>query len=305
MDQAKHAQECFLDLQHDLEHKLLTVDPTISVSKDSWQRKEGGGGRTWAVSEGKVIEKGGINFSDVCGEELPPTATQNRPELAGSKFRAMGVSVVFHPLSPHVPTAHANVRYFEASPKNKEKIWWFGGGFDLTPYYPVYEDVISWHRKAKATCEPFGAELYPKFKNWCDEYFTIPHRKETRGVGGIFFDDLVIENFHRSLEFVQKVGQNFGDAYFEIVNKRKNKPFTTAEKEFQLYRRGRYVEFNLVYDRGTHFGLQSKGRVESILMSMPPLAKWSYQWSPEKGSIEEDLYNNYLTPRDWLSENAK
>jgi coproporphyrinogen III oxidase len=248
------------------------------------------------------MEKGGINFSDVRGNELPKTATQNRPELVGSKFRAMGVSVVFHPHSPHIPTAHANVRYFEANTPNGEKVWWFGGGFDLTPYYPVHEDVLFWHQCAQKACDPFGQDLYPKFKKWCDQYFFLPHREETRGVGGIFFDDFSRGGFDSSLEFVKTVGETFGEAYFAIAKKRKHLTYSKDQKAFQQYRRARYVEFNLVYDRGTHFGLQSKGRTESILMSMPPTADWVYEWVPPKGSPEENLYLNYLKPRDWLNE---
>ena len=290
-----------MELQNILREDLFSQDTKIEIIEDEWTRKEGGGGRTWAFSKGELIEKGGINFSDVSGDQLPKAATQNRPELAGSPFRAMGVSVVFHPLNPHIPTAHANVRYFEASPPNKEKVWWFGGGIDLTPYYPVLEDVVFWHQKAKDTCDLFGQELYPNFKKWCDEYFFLPHRNETRGVGGIFFDDYSKDGFDNSLSFVDAVGTTFGEAFFEIANRRSNENYDQEQKDFQRYRRGRYVEFNLIYDRGTHFGLQSKGRTESILMSMPPRADWTYEWTPQEGSKEKVLYDQFLRPRDWLN----
>ncbi len=290
-----------MELQNILREDLFSQDSNIEIIEDEWIRKEGGGGRTWAFSNGKLIEKGGINFSDVSGDQLPKAATLNRPELAGSPFRAMGVSVVFHPLNPHIPTAHANVRYFEASPPNKEKVWWFGGGIDLTPYYPVLEDVVFWHQKAKDTCDLFGQELYPNFKKWCDEYFFLPHRNETRGVGGIFFDDYSKDGFDNSLSFVDAVGTTFGEAFFEIANRRSNENYDQEQKDFQIYRRGRYVEFNLIYDRGTHFGLQSKGRTESILMSMPPRADWTYEWTPQEGSKEKVLYDQFLRPRDWLN----
>lgn len=300
MGVANQAREVFLDLQENLKDRLLCIDSKISIKQDGWTREEGGGGRTWAFSNGELIEKGGINFSDVYGEHLPETATLNRPEIAGSSFRAMGVSVVFHPENPHVPTSHANVRYFEATPTGREKVWWFGGGFDLTPYYPVLDDVVFWHQQAKNTCDIFGMELYPKFKKWCDDYFFLPHRNETRGVGGIFFDDYSKEGFDRSLEFVKAVGNTFGDSFFEIADRRRKKSYDHHQKTFQKYRRGRYVEFNLVYDRGTHFGLQSKGRTESILMSMPPSVDWIYEWKPKTGSKEQFLYDHFLSPKDWL-----
>ena len=237
-----------------------------------------------------------VNFSDVVGSELPPTATQNRPDLSGLPFRAMGVSVVFHPYNPYVPTSHANIRYFEAGPENEPEAWWFGGGFDLTPYYPFHEDVIAWHRAAKSVCDPFGHHLYEEFKGWCDRYFFLPHRNETRGIGGLFFDDLNLDSFENSLEFVLQVGDCFSNTYFEIFEKRKITPFGQKQRNFQKYRRGRYAEFNLVYDRGTLFGLQSKGRTESILMSMPPEISWSYGWTPEENSPEEELYVHTLDP---------
>ena len=302
MDEATRARESLLALHERLTSTLLREDQDLVIQEDQWKREEGGGGKTWAVTGGNLIEKGGINFSDVRGDKLPQTATQNRPELAGSTFRAMGVSIVFHPDNPHVPTAHANVRYFEALTPENQKVWWFGGGFDMTPYYPRLEDAVYWHKAARGACAPFGEDLYPKFKDWCDQYFYLPHREETRGIGGIFFDDYNEGGFDQSLEFINSVGNTFNEAYFEIANKRRNTKFDQKQKAFQQYRRGRYVEFNLVYDRGTHFGLQSKGRTESILMSMPPTAQWAYDWSPEEGSEEQNLYLHFLKPRDWLNE---
>jgi len=300
-DQAGQVKTSLLSLQKNLQNHLLKVDPSVQTKIDEWEREEGGGGKTIAFANGQIIEKGGVNFSDVSGSNLPKTATQNRPELEGASFRAMGVSVVFHPDNPHIPTTHANVRYFEAKIENQPTVWWFGGGFDLTPYYPILEDVIEWHKQAKSACDSLGVNLYEKFKNWCDDYFYLPHRNETRGVGGIFFDDQNSGSFSQNLSFMETVGSTFQSAYFSILEKRKNSPYTDQEKEFQLYRRGRYAEFNLVYDRGTHFGLQSRGRTESILMSMPPQVSWQYGWEPQKDSKEEDLYKNYLSPKDWLN----
>lgn len=300
-DQAGQVKTSLLSLQKNLQNHLLKVDPSVQTKIDEWEREEGGGGKTIAFANGQIIEKGGVNFSDVSGSNLPKTATQNRPELEGASFRAMGVSVVFHPDNPHIPTTHANVRYFEAKIENQPTVWWFGGGFDLTPYYPILEDVIEWHKQAKSACDSLGVNLYEKFKNWCDDYFYLPHRNETRGVGGIFFDDQNSGSFSQNLSFMETVGSTFQSAYFSILKKRQNSPYTDQQKEFQLYRRGRYAEFNLVYDRGTHFGLQSRGRTESILMSMPPQVSWRYGWEPEKDSKEEDLYKNYLSPKDWLN----
>jgi coproporphyrinogen III oxidase len=300
-DQARQVKTSLLSLQKNLQNQLLKVDPLVQTKIDEWEREEGGGGKTIAFANGQIIEKGGVNFSDVYGSDLPKTATQNRPELAGASFRAMGVSAVIHPDNPHIPTTHANVRYFEAQIENQPPVWWFGGGFDLTPYYPIMEDVIEWHKQAKSACDSLGVNLYEKFKNWCDDYFYLPHRNETRGVGGIFFDDQNSGSFPKNLSFMETVGSTFQSAYFSILKKRKNSPYTGQQKEFQLYRRGRYAEFNLVYDRGTHFGLQSRGRTESILMSMPPQVSWQYGWEPEKDSKEEDLYKNYLSPKDWLN----
>lgn len=272
--------------------------------RDAWERSEGdglrGGGIARVLSEGAVFEQAGVNFSDVRGAAMPASATAHRPELAGRIFRAMGVSLVIHPRNPYVPTSHANVRFFIAEKEGEAPIWWFGGGFDLTPYYPFEEDVIGWHKMAKSACDPFGAELYPKYKKWCDDYFFLKHRNETRGVGGLFFDDLNSVGFEKSFAFMRSVGDHYLDAYRPIVAKRKATPYGERERDFQLYRRGRYVEFNLVYDRGTLFGLQSGGRTESILMSLPPLVKWRYNWQPEPGTPEAILYERYLKPQQWL-----
>jgi coproporphyrinogen III oxidase len=301
---SEKARIAFMGLQNRICEELLNSDPGCKCMEDAWEREEGGGGITRAFSKGDALEKGGINFSDVEGTQLPPSATENRPELSGLPFRAMGVSIVFHPYNPYVPTSHANIRYFEAGPENEPVAWWFGGGFDLTPYYPFFEDVVDWHKAAKAVCDPFGKELYPKFKQWCDNYFFLPHRNETRGVGGLFFDDLNLDGFDRSLDFVLKVGNCFCDSYLDILEKRRTTPFGQKQRDFQKYRRGRYAEFNLVYDRGTLFGLQSRGRTESILMSMPPEVSWNYGWKPDENSPEEELYRSYLHPRDWLNEKA-
>jgi coproporphyrinogen III oxidase len=259
----------------------------------------GGGGRSRVLSDGAVFEQAGVNFSHVTGASLPPSATAARPELAGRSFEALGVSLVIHPENPYVPTSHANVRFFVAEKEGQEPVWWFGGGYDLTPYYPVLEDITSWHLKARATCEPFGDDVYTRCKDWCDRYFYLKHRSETRGVGGLFFDDLNEWGFERSFEFLRAVGDSYLGAYLPIVRRRKDHQWEDRQRQFQLYRRGRYVEFNLVYDRGTLFGLQSGGRTESILMSLPPLVSWRYNWRPEPGTEEAELYD-YLTPRDWL-----
>jgi len=290
-----------LDLQDQICTSLEREDGGALFAEDAWDREEGGGGRTRVLTNGKVFEQAGVNYSHVYGNKLPPAATAQRPELAGRDFQAVGVSLVIHPHNPYVPTSHTNVRFFIAEKPGEDPIWWFGGGFDLTTYYPFEEDVIHWHQVSKAACDPFGEDVYPRYKKWCDEYFFLKHRNETRGVGGLFFDDLNEWGFEKSFEFMQSVGDHYIKAYQPIVNKRKETPFDERERDFQLYRRGRYVEFNLVFDRGTLFGLQSGGRTESILMSLPPLVKWRYNWSPEKGSPEADLYENYLKPRDWLS----
>jgi coproporphyrinogen III oxidase len=297
---ASEVHSDFLDIQGKIISELKEFDPLVVENSNEWQRKEGGGGKTCAFDQGSFLEKGGINFSDVSGDSLPPTALNNRPELTGASFRAMGISIVFHPDNPHVPTSHANVRFFNAKTKNNKNVWWFGGGFDLTPYYPYEDDVVFWHQQAKELCDSFEEGLYSEFKKNCDEYFYLSHRNETRGVGGIFFDDLILKDFSTSLDFCKKVMQTFAKSYFNIFMKRKNLSFGEKEKNFQNYRRGRYVEFNLVHDRGTHFGLQSGGRTESILMSMPPTANWTYNWVPQKDSKEEELYINFLQPRNWL-----
>ena len=269
--------------------------------EDAWTRPEGGGGRSRVLKDGAVFEQAGVGFSDVAGATLPPSATAHRPELAGAPWRAAGVSLVIHPRNPHVPTAHANVRCFEARPPGQAPVRWFGGGFDLTPYYGNEEDCIHWHRVARDACAPFGADVYPRYKEWCDRYFHIKHRNEPRGVGGLFFDDLNEWDFDTSFAFMRAVGDAYIEAYLPIVQKRKATPFGEREREFQELRRGRYVEYNLVYDRGTLFGLQSGGRTESILMSLPPLVRWEYGYVPEPGSAEARLAD-YLRPRDWLAE---
>ena len=284
---------------------IETTDGEVSFRCDNWQRPEGGGGESRVLRDGAVFEQAGINFSHVTGASLPAAASARRPELSGRGFEAMGVSLVIHPRNPMVPTSHANVRFFVAHSEDAEPVWWFGGGFDLTPYYPFHEDVLHWHETARAACKPFGEDIYPRFKKWCDEYFYLRHRGETRGVGGLFFDDLNDWEFERCFEFMRSVGDRYLDAYLPIVQRRKNTDFGPEQREFQLYRRGRYVEFNLIYDRGTLFGLQSGGRTESILMSLPPLVRWEYGWQPRPGSPEERLYSDYLRPRDWLDEAGK
>ncbi|MEZ9819634.1 oxygen-dependent coproporphyrinogen oxidase [Shewanella sp. 10N.286.45.A1] len=290
-----------LDLQSRICHGLQALDGSAEFVEDSWKREEGGGGLSRVLTNGAVFEQAGVNFSHVTGASMPASATAHRPELAGRSFEAMGVSLVIHPKNPHIPTTHANVRFFIAQKEGADPVWWFGGGFDLTPYYPYLEDVVGWHQSAKSLCEPFGDEAYPKYKKWCDEYFWLPHRNETRGVGGLFFDDLNKQGFDKSFDFMQAVGNGFLTAYAPIVERRKDTEYGEHERQFQLYRRGRYVEFNLVYDRGTLFGLQTGGRTESILMSMPPLVRWEYAYTPEVGSPEATLYSDYLKPRDWLS----
>ncbi|WP_028116938.1 oxygen-dependent coproporphyrinogen oxidase [Ferrimonas senticii] len=288
-------------LQDHICNTLEQLDGQGQFVADKWQRPEGGGGESRVLSGGAVFEQAGVNFSEVAGETLPPSATAQRPELAGRRWRAMGVSLVVHPNNPYVPTSHANVRFFVAEKQGEPPVWWFGGGFDLTPCYPFDEDVRHWHQVAADLCAPFGATTYPKYKAWCDDYFYLKHRQETRGVGGLFFDDLNQNGFEQCFAFMQAVGNGFTEAYAPIVARRKDLPFTDLQRQFQLYRRGRYVEFNLVFDRGTLFGLQSGGRTESILMSMPPLVRWQYQYQPEPGSDEARL-SDYLKPRDWLSE---
>jgi coproporphyrinogen III oxidase len=291
--------EFLKSLQDQICSALEVADGSGKFIEDNWQRAEGGGGRTRVLTNGSVIEQGGVNFSVVSGDKLPPSATAHRPELAGRKWQACGVSLVIHPKNPFIPTSHANIRFFIAEKEGEAPVWWFGGGIDLTPFYPFKEDVVHWHQTAKDICEPFGDDVYPKYKKWCDEYFHLKHRNETRGVGGLFFDDLNKWEFDKCFDYMKAVGKGFLDAYIPLIEKRKATPFDDNHRQFQLYRRGRYVEFNLVFDRGTLFGLQSGGRTESILMSMPPLARWEYNFQPEVGSPEAAL-QDYLVPQDWL-----
>jgi coproporphyrinogen III oxidase len=289
----------FKSLQDKICDAVSKTDGAGSFFEDNWQRQAGGGGRTRVMTNGSVIEQGGVNFSVVSGDKLPPTATAQRPELAGRTWQACGVSLVIHPKNPHIPTAHANVRFFIAEKAGEKPVWWFGGGFDLTPFYPKDDDIKYWHQTAHNLCKPFGDNVYNEHKKWCDDYFYLKHRDETRGVGGLFFDDLNEWDFASCFNYVKAVGQGFIDAYLPIMERRKAQTYGDAERQFQLYRRGRYVEFNLVFDRGTLFGLQSGGRTESILMSMPPLARWEYNFKAEEDSPEAKL-NDYLKPQDWL-----
>ncbi len=288
-----------LQLQDEICRALEEEDGKAGFVEDAWERVEGGGGRTRVLEEGPVFEKAGVNFSHVSGAELPAAASARRPELAGRGFEALGISLIVHPRNPYAPTSHANLRFFLAAGEGTEPVWWFGGGFDLTPYYGFEEDAVHWHRSARAACAPFGEELYPRFKKWCDQYFFLQHRNEPRGLGGLFFDDFDEGGFEHSFGFVQSVGDHYTRAYLPLVARRKHTPYGQRERRFQLYRRGRYVEFNLVYDRGTRFGLESGGRVESILVSLPPLARWQYDWKPQPGSKEARLYEVFLQPRDW------
>ncbi|UJF22227.1 oxygen-dependent coproporphyrinogen oxidase [Shewanella sp. OMA3-2] len=292
-----------LSLQQRICQRLTALDGKSTFNAESWKREEGGGGTSMVLTQGNVFEQAGVNFSHVMGAAMPASATAHRPELAGRSFEAMGVSLVIHPNNPYIPTTHANVRFFIASKEGAEPVWWFGGGFDLTPYYPFEQDVVFWHQTAHDLCLPFGEEVYPKYKKWCDDYFFLPHRNETRGVGGLFFDDLNKPGFEQSFAFMQAVGNGFIEAYEPIVERNKALEYQDEERQFQLYRRGRYVEFNLVYDRGTLFGLQTGGRTESILMSMPPLVRWEYGFTPEDGTPEAELYDYYLKPQDWLGLN--
>jgi coproporphyrinogen III oxidase len=286
-------------LQDQICSALEAADGSGKFIEDNWVRAEGGGGRTRVLTNGSVIEQGGVNFSVVSGDKLPPSATAHRPELAGRKWQACGVSLVIHPKNPFIPTSHANVRFFIAEKEGEAPVWWFGGGFDLTPFYPFKEDVVHWHQTAKDICQPFGGDVYPKYKKWCDEYFYLKHRDETRGVGGLFFDDLNQWGFEQCFDYIKAIGTGFIDAYVPLMEKRKDTPFDDNNRQFQLYRRGRYVEFNLVFDRGTLFGLQSGGRTESILMSMPPLVRWEYNFQAGAGSAEAEL-QDYLVAQDWL-----
>ena len=298
MNELGQVKEYLQALQNRIVAELEELDGKQKFRRDAWDRPGGGGGLSCDLSDGKVFEQAVVGFSHVFGDKMPPSATRNRPDLAGCGFQAVGVSLVIHPQNPYVPTTHANFRFFTAG--DDAEAWWFGGGFDLTPYYPFEEDILHWHRTAKAACDPYGEDLYYRYKRWCDEYFYLEHRNETRGVGGLFFDDVNEPGFEPCFDFLQSAGDSFLPAYCPIVRKRKDHPFGERQREFQLYRRGRYVEFNLLYDRGTIFGLQSGGRTESILMSLPPRGRWRYNWQPEAGSPEERLYSDFLHPRDWL-----
>ncbi|MDH5611958.1 MAG: oxygen-dependent coproporphyrinogen oxidase [Gammaproteobacteria bacterium] len=295
-------KEYLLSLQKNICDSLAGEDGQADFIIDEWQRENGGGGGiTRVLTNGAVFEQAGVNFSHVTGGQLPASATAHRPELAGREFEAMGVSLVIHPRNPNIPTSHANVRFFIATKEGADPVWWFGGGFDLTPYYGNKEDCIHWHKTSAQACQSFGNEAYPKYKKWCDEYFYLKHRDEQRGIGGLFFDDLNEGGFAQCFDFTRSVGDHYLKAYLPIVQRRKNTTYTDQQREFQLYRRGRYVEFNLVYDRGTLFGLQTGGRTESILMSLPPVVHFKYNWKPAAGSAEAELYNYYLKPKDWLS----
>jgi coproporphyrinogen III oxidase len=293
-------EKYLLDLQDRICAALEREDGSARFREDRWERTEGGGGISRVIENGAVFEKGGVNFSRVHGAGMPASATAHRPELAGRSFQALGVSLVMHPLNPYAPTSHANVRFFLAEKAGVDPVWWFGGGYDLTPYYGFEEDCMHWHRTARDACTPFGEEVYARFKKWCDEYFFLKHRNEPRGIGGLFFDDLNAWGFERCFEFVRAIGDSYISAYLPILRRRKNTPCGEREREFQLYRRGRYVEFNLVYDRGTLFGLQSGGRTESILMSLPPRVAWRYNWEPEPGTPEARLYSDFLVTKDWV-----
>ena len=309
--QKNHEKEYLMGLQEQWCNTLQAEDPTAKLTEDKWQRGENhpltpagegtlkGGGRA-LVLHGKLLEQGGINFSHVMGETLPASATASRPELTNACFEAMGISMVLHPLNPYVPTIHANLRLFVATPEGKDPVWWFGGGFDLTPYYPYMDDCIHWHQTAKNVCAPFGKDVYTRYKQWCDDYFFIQHRNESRGIGGLFFDDLNEWDFETCFAFIRSVGDHVMSAYLPIVKRRKGLVYGSKEREFQCFRRGRYVEFNLVYDRGTLFGLQSNGRTESILVSLPPQVNWRYGWAPEAGSREASNVEKFFKPQDWL-----
>lgn len=292
-----------LDLQARIVRALEALDGQ-AFRVDAWERPEGGGGLSRVIENGNILERGGVNFSHVLGQTLPPSATAHRPELAGRNWEAMGVSLVLHPHNPYAPTVHMNVRCFIAKQAGEAPVWWFGGGMDLTPYYGFEEDARHFHASCKAALDPFGEELHPRFKAWCDRYFFLPHRNEPRGIGGIFFDDFSEGGFAHAFAMFASVGDAFLGAYLPILTRRKDTPYGDTERDFQAYRRGRYVEFNLVFDRGTLFGLQSGGRTESILMSLPPVVKWRYDWHPEAGSPEARLYSDFLVTKDWVSEHA-
>ncbi|WP_205956875.1 oxygen-dependent coproporphyrinogen oxidase [Pantoea stewartii] len=290
-----------LDLQDEICRKLTAEDGGAQFTEDRWERPGGGGGRSRVLRNGAVFEQAGVNFSHVHGDQMPASATAHRPELAGCSFEAMGVSLVIHPNNPYVPTSHANVRFFIAEKPGAEPIWWFGGGFDMTPFYGFEEDALHWHQTAFDICQPFGEDVYPRFKKWCDDYFYLKHRDEQRGIGGLFFDDIHEPGFEQSFALIQAVGRGFLGAYQPIVARRKHMPYGDRERQFQLYRRGRYVEFNLVWDRGTLFGLQTGGRTESILMSLPPMVRWEYNYHPEPDSPEAALYRDFLPVKNWLN----
>ncbi|WP_372860885.1 oxygen-dependent coproporphyrinogen oxidase [Spongiibacter sp.] len=289
-------KQYLLGLQDQICAAIEACDGGARFVEDDWGR-----GRSRVMTDGALIEKGGVNFSHVQGDAMPASASAHRPELAGRSYQAMGVSLVIHPLNPYLPTSHANVRFFVAEKDGEEPVWWFGGGYDLTPYYGFEEDCRHWHQTAFDACAPFGEEVYPRYKQWCDDYFYLKHRDEARGIGGLFFDDLNEGGFERCFAFMRAVGDSYVNAYLPILQRRRDTPWGEREREFQLYRRGRYVEFNLVYDRGTLFGLQSGGRTESILMSLPPLVRWEYNWRPDEDSAEQALYRDFLPPRDWLA----
>ncbi len=298
-DGLNRVHDYLVGLQNGICRRVEAWDGGARFGEDSWVREGGGGGVSRVLKEGALMEQAGVNFSHVVGASLPPTATASRPELAGRPYQALGVSLVFHPRNPYVPVTHANLRLFAAGEPGVDAVWWFGGGFDLTPCYAFEEDCREWHERARTACAPFGEEIHGEFKRWCDEYFRLPHREEQRGIGGLFFDDLNRWDFERCFEFIRSVGTAFPEAYGPIVERRRNTPYGERERRFQLYRRGRYVEFNLLHDRGTRFGIQSGGRTESILMSLPPLARWEYGWKPEPGSPEAALAEHFLIPRDW------
>jgi coproporphyrinogen III oxidase len=290
------------ELQNNITQALEQLDGGARFRHDRWTRAEGGGGCTCVLADGTVFEQAGVGYSCVQGKRLPPTATARRPELIDCAFQVLGVSVVIHPRNPYAPTAHCNVRFFLAQKAGAQPLWWFGGGFDLTPYYGFEDDAVHWHRTAKSACDPFGKDYYSRYKRWCDEYFYLKHRQEARGIGGLFFDDFNERDFAHCFGFMRSVGDHFLPAYLPIVERHKDAAYGEREREFQLYRRGRYVEFNLIYDRGTLFGLQSGGRTESILMSLPPRVRWCYDWQPPIGSAEAKLYEVFLKPRDWLAK---
>lgn len=292
-------KDYFTTLQERIVMRMTQLDGKVFIH-DAWDRPEGGGGISRLVEEGNLLERGGVGFSHVLGKHLPPSASAHRPEIAGRDWEAMGVSLVFHPRNPYVPTVHMNVRLFVATQPGETPVWWFGGGMDLTPYYGFVEDCMHFHRVCRDAIQPFGADVHPRFKKWCDEYFYLKHRKEPRGIGGIFFDDFSELGFEQTFAFTRAVGDALLDAYVPIVERRRDTPYGERERDFQAYRRGRYVEFNLVWDRGTLFGLQSGGRPESILMSLPPIVKWRYDWKPEPGTAEAGLYRDFLLPKDWV-----